>query len=93
MSTLYQAAATELSQVKAEKPRGRHWDNALALTLRPVMYNLVAYHLAGGGVYAKQARHNTSLIMHRLEANGWKNLRLFLSFLIEDMKEGPAILG
>jgi hypothetical protein len=65
----------------------------LALNVRPLVHNLVAYHLTGRELYAKQAKQNLSAIMHRLTERSCIAFRDFLSMLLDDMKNGPAVLG
>jgi hypothetical protein len=90
---LYQEASTELAQLKAEKPRGPYMKHALALNVRPLMHDLIGYHLTGKSLYARMARQNRTGILHQLEVNGRKSLGRFLAFLVEDMGNGPAILA
>ena len=89
---LYERADGEYARIKAEKPMGPYLKHALALNIRPLVHNLVAYHLTGRDVYLKQARQNLSGIMHRLRESECEALREFLSILLEDMKKGPAVL-
>jgi len=89
---LYKRADMEYVGIKNLKPMGPYLTHALALNVRPLIHNLVAYHLTGRDLYAKQARQNLSGIMHRLTANGCVALREFLSILLEDMKNGAAVL-
>ena len=65
---------------------------ALALNVRPLMYDLIAYHLTGQDLYAKQARQNLSGIKHQLAQKGCVALRGLLSLLLDDMKNGAAVL-
>jgi hypothetical protein len=92
LATLYKSADKEYVRIKNEKPRGPYLKHALALNIRPLVHDLVGYHLTGRDVYAKQARQNLSGIMHRLTENNCASLREFLILLLEDMKNGPAVL-
>jgi hypothetical protein len=89
---LYIKADAELVKIKRSKPSGPYMRNTLGLNVRPLIHNLIRYHLTGREVYQKQARQNLSGIMHRVEQGGYYNLMTFLSLLIEDMKEGSAVL-
>lgn len=89
---LYSKADAELLSIKTSKPSGPYLRNALGMNLRPLMHNLIGYHLTGRELYLKQLRQNLSGIMHRLSQTGHQSLREFLSLLIEDMKNGPAVL-
>jgi hypothetical protein len=89
---LYKRADGEYTRMKKEKPSGPYLKNALALNIRPLIHNLIAYHLTGRELYVKQARQNLSGILHRLSEKGYTSLRDFLSFLLEDLKNGAALL-
>jgi len=89
---LYGRANEDYVRIKAEKPRGPYLRHALALNVRPLVHNLIAYHLTGRELYARQARQNVSGIMQRLAENGCAALREFLALLLDDMKNGPAVL-
>ena len=92
LGELYREADREYVSIKAEKPMGPYLKHALALNIRPLMNNLIAFHLTGRDLYAKQAKQNLSGIMHQLKEKRYAALRAFLSFLIFDIKNGPAIL-
>ncbi len=89
---LYGRADGEYAAIKREKPSGPYLKNALALNVRPLVHNLIAFHLTGRALYATQARQNLAGIMHRLEEKGCPSLHELLTHLLEDMKAGPAIL-
>jgi len=89
---LYQDADQELVRIKQQRPRGPYLKHALALNIRPLMHDLIGFHLTGRDLYAKQARQNLAGIMHQLNVNGCLRLQQFLSCLIEDTNEGPAVL-
>jgi hypothetical protein len=91
LAPLYDSADKEYVRIKNEKPRGPYLMHALALNIRPLMHNLVGYHLTGRDVYAKQAKQNLSGILHRLKENNCAALRELLILLLDDMKRGPAV--
>ena len=92
LATLYGRADKEYLRIKTEKPMGPYLKHALALNVRPLVHNIIAYHLTGRELYAKQAKQNLSGIMHRLTENGCVALREFLTLLLDDLKNGPAVL-
>jgi hypothetical protein len=92
LSELYPSADTEYVRLKSGKPRGPYLRHALALNVRPLVHDVVLFHLSAHELYAKQARQNVSGIMHQLSENGCPALRLFLSLLLSDMENGPAAL-
>lgn len=89
---IYESADLEYVKIKSEKPMGPYLKHALALNIRPLLHNIVAYHLSGRDLYAKQAKQNLSGIMHQLSEKRCIALREFLSLLLEDVKKGAAIL-
>jgi hypothetical protein len=89
---LYINADKEYVKIKTEKPMGPYLKHALALNVRPLVHNIIGYHITGRKLYAKQAKQNQSAIMHQLTENGCLSLRDFLSILIEDMNNGAAVL-
>jgi hypothetical protein len=91
-AALYEKADREYVDIKREKPSGPYLKNAMALNIRPLVHNIVSYHLTGRELYAKQARQNLPAIMHRLTQKGCISLRDFLSFLLGDLANGAAIL-
>ena len=91
IAPLYASADKEYVRLKTEKPMGPYMKYALALNVRPLVHNLTMYHLTGRKLYATQTRQNLSAIMHRLTENGCTALREFLTLLLEDMKNGPAV--
>ncbi len=92
LGELYKKADQEYVRIKTEKPMGPYLKHALALNIRPVFHDIIAFHLTGKKLYAKQAKQNRSGIMNQLEQRGLGSLREFLSFLIENMENGPAVL-
>jgi hypothetical protein len=92
LAELYVNADKEYAGIKKQKPMGPYLKHALALNIRPLMHDLIGYHLTGRDVYAKQAKQNLSGIMHQLTEKGCIALREFLSLLLDDMKNGAAVL-
>ena len=78
--------------IKREKPRGPYLKHALALNIRPIIHNIVAFHLTGQEVYARQSQQNLNAIMQKLADQGWNALYGLLTFMIEDLKNGAAVL-
>ena len=93
LAALYGRADKEYVRIKTEKPRGPYLRHALALNIRPLFHNLIAYHLTGRELYAKQAKQNLAAILQRLTDNGSLALREFLAVLLDDMKNGPAVIA
>jgi hypothetical protein len=71
---------------------GPYLKHALALNVRPIYHNIIAFHLTGQGLYAKQAQQNISAVMHRLSEKGCHALHGFITFLFKDIKNGAAVL-
>ncbi len=92
-SDLYLAAAREYEQVRKEKPAGPYRKHELYFNLRPVFHNIIFYHLTAVEFYRRQMRQNLSAIMQRLEERNLLALRDFLRLLIDDVENGPALLG
>lgn len=90
---LYAKADAGHVAIKREKPSGPYMKHAMALNVRPIIHNLVSFHLTGQQVYARQSRQNMSAIMEKLADQGWTSLHGFLTFMIEDLKNGPAVLA
>jgi hypothetical protein len=88
---LYRDADGEYVRIKSERPEGPYLKHALALNIRPLVHNLVSFHITGRELYAKQARQNISGIMHQLTENRCHALCRFLTFLLDDMKTGAAL--
>jgi hypothetical protein len=89
---LYGKADSEHLSIKREKPRGPYMKHALALNIRPIIHNIVAFHLTGQEVYARQSQQNLNAIMQKLADQGWNALYGLLTFMIEDLKNGAAVL-
>ncbi|MGA2642128.1 MAG: hypothetical protein ABSG21_14645 [Spirochaetia bacterium] len=92
LAVLYVRADKEYVRIKMEKPEGPYLKHALALNVRPLVHNLIGFHLTGRDLYMKQAKQNLSGIMHQLAQNRCAALREFLSLLLDDMANGPAVL-
>jgi hypothetical protein len=91
LAGLYARAASEYARIKRQKPRGPYMKHALALNVRPLVHNVIGFHLTGRTLYEKQAKQNLSGIMHQLSAEKCDALRAFLSILLNDMKSGAAL--
>jgi hypothetical protein len=89
---LYVKADSDHLSIKREKPRGPYLKHALALNIRPIIHNIVAFHLTGQEVYARQSQQNLYAIMQQLADQNWNALHGLLTFMIEDMKNGAAVL-
>jgi hypothetical protein len=88
---LFIRADREYALLKREKPRGPYLKHALALNIRPVIYSVVSFHLTGRQIYARQSRQNQGAIMQRLRDRGCASLEKFLSFMIDDLRNGAAV--
>ena len=89
---LYVRADREYMLMKTEKPRGPYLKHALALNVRPVIYSIVAFQLTGQEVYGKQSRQNLGAIMQKLRERGFVSFQGFLEFLVEEVRNGAAVL-
>jgi hypothetical protein len=89
---LYRKADEEHSRIKLEQPMGPYMKHALALNVRPLVHNILAYQLTGRMVYAKQSRQNLNAIMQKVAQGGCKALHGFLTFMIEDSNYRAAVL-
>ena len=88
---LYIRADAEHVAIKKEKPSGPYLRNALALNVRPIMHSIVAFHLTGQEIYARQSRQNLYAIMQKLADQDWRSLYGLITFMIEDLKNGAAV--
>jgi hypothetical protein len=88
---LYKVAEKQHQQIWNEKPSGPYLKHALALNIRPVLHNVITFHLTGRPVYKRQARQNIKAIMSRLEEERYNAFKDYLSLLIKDMESGPAL--
>ena len=89
---LYLKADADHVAIKKEKPSGPYLKHALALNVRPIIHNIVAFHLTAQQVYARQSQQNFNAVMQKLADQGWNSLYGLLTFMIEDMKNGAAVL-
>jgi hypothetical protein len=64
----------------------------MALNVRPILHNIIAFHLTGQKIYAKQARQNLSAILHLLKERGCPSLHDFILVLLEDINNGASLL-
>ncbi|MGA2765929.1 MAG: hypothetical protein ABSG17_21520 [Spirochaetia bacterium] len=87
---LHLLARNEYEQIWSEKPRGPYLKHALALNIRPLLHNVIYFHLTGRELYRKQARQNIDAILNRLTEEGFIGFRDYLSLLIQDMENGAA---
>ena len=91
VAELYSKADDDHVAIKTEKPSGRYLKHALALSVRPIIQNIVAFHLTGQESYARQSTRHLNAIMQRLADQGWNSLYGFLTFMVEDLKNGAAV--
>ncbi|HUX21479.1 MAG TPA: hypothetical protein VMW69_09575 [Spirochaetia bacterium] len=89
---LYRAADAESVRMKQGIPLGPYAKHAVGLNVRPLVHNIVYFHLTGRAIYERQARQNFAAIMYRLDAEGFPALREFLTRLAEDMETGSAVM-
>jgi hypothetical protein len=89
---LYVKADSDHLSIKKEKPKGPYLKHALALNIRPIIHDIVAFHLTGQEVYARQSQQNLNAIMQKLADQGWNALHGLLTFMIEDLRNGAAVL-
>jgi hypothetical protein len=89
---LYINADADHVAIKKEKPAGPYLKHALALNVRPIIHNVVAFHLTGQEVYARQSRQNFDAIMQQLADQSRNALHGLLTFMIEDLRNGAAVL-
>jgi len=57
LATLYGKADKEYVRIKIEKPMGPYLKHALALNVRPLVHNLIAYHLTGRELVSCKRQH------------------------------------
>jgi hypothetical protein len=91
VAELYSKADADHVAIKMERPGGRYLNHALALSVRPIIQNIVAFQLTGQDLYARQATRHLNEIMQKLADQGWNSLYGFLTFMIEDLKNGAAV--
>lgn len=88
---LHAAANEQHQQIWTQKPSGPYLKHALALNVRPVLHNIVNFHLTGRDLYRKQARQNIKAIMSKLTEEGYIAFKDYLRLLILDMENGAAV--
>jgi len=91
---LFLKALEEYGQIKNEKPRNiisNLRKPSLYNILKPVFFNLCHYHVAGSDIYLKQLNRNLDYIFQKLEEKKYFSVKNFLSLLIQDLKNGPAV--
>ncbi len=94
LAALYLHALPDYEKIKTEK-----YKNIISnlrkpqvfFNLRPVIFNLVNYHITGISFYKKQIRQNLNAVIKRLDENGYTAYREYLIGLINDMDNGPAL--
>jgi hypothetical protein len=89
---LYVKADADHVAIKREKPSGPYLKHALALNIRPIIHNVVAFQLTAQQVYARQSKQNLDAVMQKLADQGWNALHGLLTFMIEDLENGAAVL-
>ena len=87
---LYREAASGLTAIKRSRPAGPYLKKALGLNIRPLLHNLIFFHLTGQNLYRRQARQNLGGILDHLTREGYPAVRQFLELLVADMEDGPA---
>jgi hypothetical protein len=92
LAKLYAQADAEHLRIKRQKPRGPYMKHALALNIRPILHNIVAFQLTGQLVYAKQSKQNLPAIMQKIGEMNCHSLHDFIAFMIEDLQNGAAVL-
>ena len=87
---LWAKADAELTIIKKESPTVLYHTHSLALTIRPLIENIIAFHLSGNEAYAWLSRLSLDGIMQKIAVRGFRSLYGFISFIIEDLKNGVA---
>jgi len=87
---LWAKADAELTIIKKESPTGLHHMHSLAVTIRPLIENIIAFHLSGNEAYAWLSRLSLDGIMQKIAVRGFRSLYGFITFIIEDLKNGVA---
>ncbi len=82
----------ELVEFQKEKPTALNVLDSVALSIRPLIDNIIAFHLSGKDDYARQSRLSSNSIMQKIAGRGWRSLYGFITFIIEDMTNGAAAL-
>jgi hypothetical protein len=89
--SLQDLADGRYARMKVDKPMGPYLIHALAQTLRPVIHNVISFHLTGRDIYRKQARQNSHAIIVQLEKEGFLEFRDYVAELIADQEKGAAV--
>jgi hypothetical protein len=92
-SDLYVAANREYIKLRSEKPEGPYRKKALYFNLRPVLHNIISYHLTGREFYRTQVRQNLAAVRQRLAEREFYELDRFIQILLADLQHGPALFG
>ena len=90
---LYENAEHEYDRLKEEKPASPGTKEDLAITISPIFYNIVTYHLTGIEFYRKQVQQNLAAILLRLAGADCTALKELIELLIRDMNNGAAVFG
>ena len=90
---LYKTAWEQYLHIRKEKPEGPYRKKALYFNLRPVLHNIISFHLTGRRFYHTQVRQNLAAVMQRLVERDFFALKQYLEFLIADMEYGPALFS
>ena len=91
VADLYAKADADHVAIKTEEPSGRYLKYALASSVRLIIQDIVAFHLTGRESHAWQSNQPLNAVMQRLADQGWNSLYGFLTFMIEDLKNGAAV--
>jgi hypothetical protein len=90
VADLWAKVDAELILNKKERQIALYIKHSLALSIRTLVDNIIAFHLSGNEDYARQSRLRSNSIMQKVAGRGWRSLYGFLTFIIEDMKNGAA---
>jgi hypothetical protein len=90
---LYGDADLEYKKLRREKPEGPYRKKALYFNLRPVLHNIISYHLTGREFYHTQVRQNLAAVRQRLAERECHALDRLIQFLLADLENGPALLS
>jgi hypothetical protein len=90
---VYVKANEEYELIKLHKPDEPYLRDALNLNLMPVFHNIISFHLTGNHIYKTQMRRNIAAILHRLDQEKLAALKEYISFLIADSFNGPAVFS
>jgi hypothetical protein len=87
---LYDKAVREYDRIKYEHATGLRTRHPPTLVVPPLLKNIIAFHLSGKALYLVRARKNHALALYRLIEKSSFHLHGFLSFLVDDLKNGSA---